>query len=218
MRPQKRYDDTELIMYNLSDHGYDSPEGKQALRRMNNMHNRYDISNDDFLYVLSTFVFEPFRWVEKYGRRPLTDKEKEAAFIYYQNVGRRMNIKDIPDDLDEFEAFNRAYEAEHFVYSDDNRETGESTIKLFLGFYLPKFLWPLGRPVIYSMMEPDLLDAFGFPHPPNWLRRVTDSGLRVRAYLLRYLPERKTPVLGSKRFQPTYPEGYNINELGTFKE
>ncbi|HMT48565.1 MAG TPA: DUF2236 domain-containing protein, partial [Dietzia sp.] len=33
--PQKRYDDTALLMVELVEHGYDSPRGKEALRVIN---------------------------------------------------------------------------------------------------------------------------------------------------------------------------------------
>src|SRR3954451_14697827 len=64
--PQKRYDDTDLIVSELMEWGYDSERGKRALRRMNQIHGRFAIANDDFLYVLSTFVFEPIRWNARY--------------------------------------------------------------------------------------------------------------------------------------------------------
>src|ERR1041384_6204039 len=62
LRSQKRYDDTDLIVSELMEYGYDSERGRAALRRMNQIHGRFAISNDDFLYVLSTFVFETIRW------------------------------------------------------------------------------------------------------------------------------------------------------------
>src|SRR5947208_29922 len=39
-RPQKRYDDTDLIVSELMEWGYDSDRGKRALRRMNQLHGR----------------------------------------------------------------------------------------------------------------------------------------------------------------------------------
>ena len=42
--------------------GFDSDEGKTAIRRINQMHRSYDISNDDLRYVLATFVVVPKRW------------------------------------------------------------------------------------------------------------------------------------------------------------
>src|SRR4051794_4723936 len=46
---QKRYDDTDLILNEIAENGYDSERGRAAIRRMNQMHGRFGISNDDFL-------------------------------------------------------------------------------------------------------------------------------------------------------------------------
>lgn len=56
---QKRYDDTELLLAEIAESGQDSVRGQVAMTRINDMHARYRISNDDMLYVLSTFVTEP---------------------------------------------------------------------------------------------------------------------------------------------------------------
>src|SRR5437016_14318646 len=93
LRAQKRYDDTDLVVSTLMEWGYDSPRGREALRRMNQIHGRFTIANDDFLYVLSTFVFEPIRWNTRYGWRALCDKERLAYFYFWSEVGRRMNIR-----------------------------------------------------------------------------------------------------------------------------
>lgn len=215
-RPQKRYDDTEIIMYTLAEYGYDSDLGRKALRRMNQMHGQFSISNDDMLYVLTTFIYEPTRWIERYGWRSPTENEKLANFYFYREVGRRMNINDIPDDYHELEQFNVNYEREHFQYAPSNRVVGDATCDLFLSFYLPKLLWPLGRPFLYAMMDDALLNAFGFPYPSKILRRVTTGGLKLRSKIMRWWPERRTPLLGTQRKRTTYPEGYKIEELGTF--
>ena len=73
---QKRYDDTDLILSTIGEMGYDSAEGRRAIRRMNQIHGRFEISNDDFLYVLSSFVFEPIRWNARFGWRPLIETER----------------------------------------------------------------------------------------------------------------------------------------------
>src|SRR5947209_16596706 len=40
-RAQKRYDDTDIIVSELMERGYDSERGKAALRRMNQLHGRF---------------------------------------------------------------------------------------------------------------------------------------------------------------------------------
>src|SRR5436309_6253970 len=99
-RPQKRYDDTDIIVSELMEWGYDSDRGKAALRRMNQLHGRFNISNEDFLYVLSTFVFEPIRWNARWGWRLMCAQEKLSLFYFWREVGRRMNLKDLPTDFD----------------------------------------------------------------------------------------------------------------------
>src|SRR5436190_2800790 len=94
-RPQKRYDDTDLIVSELMEWGYDSERGKRALRRMNQIHGRFAIANSDFLYVLSTFVFEPIRWNARFGWRLMCEREKLGMFHFWRQVGQPMNIKDI---------------------------------------------------------------------------------------------------------------------------
>ena len=42
---------------------WDSVRALEALRRMNWAHGHYQLANSDFLYVLTTFIFEPIRWI-----------------------------------------------------------------------------------------------------------------------------------------------------------
>ena len=216
-RPRKRYDDTELLLAEVLENGFDSRRGRTAIARINQMHSRFPIANEDFLYVLSTFVFEPIRWIERHGWRKLTDNEKLAIFHYNRELGRRMNVQNIPNEISEFERYNRDYEAQHFRYADTNQRTGAVTRDLLLGFYLPRFLIPLGRPVVHALMDEPLLDAMGFKRPPVYLRRMVPAALKLRARVLKRLPNRRHPRLLTKVRRPTYPEGYRIEELGTFR-
>jgi hypothetical protein len=52
-RPQRRYDDTDLLVSALLEEGYDGELGRKALRNMNRQHGRFDIANDEFLYASS---------------------------------------------------------------------------------------------------------------------------------------------------------------------
>src|SRR5205809_7172136 len=48
-RAQKRSDDTALILAEIVENGYDSERGRAAIRRMNKIHSRLPITNDDYL-------------------------------------------------------------------------------------------------------------------------------------------------------------------------
>jgi ER-bound oxygenase mpaB/B'/Rubber oxygenase, catalytic domain len=213
-RTRKRYDDTVLILAEILENGYDSPRGKAALRRMNQQHGRYPIPNDEFLYTLSTFVFEPIRWIDRFGWRPYTNHERTAIFSYWMEVGRRMNIKELPESLAAFEQFNIAYEREHFQYAPTNEQIATATRDLLLGMYLPRWLWPLGRPFVAALIDAPLLRAVGFDDPPGWLRPLVAGGLRLKARLERLLSPRKQPYLFTRVAYPSYPGGYQVEELG----
>ena len=212
-RPQKRYDDTDLLVSFLMEDGYDSEAGKRALRRMNSIHHRFDISNDDYLYVLSTFIYEPIRWIERYGWRPLHPNERLAMFHCWRAIGSRMAIRDIPEDYDDFERWSRAFEREHFRLDDNTRRIGEAGRDLFLS-WAPAPLRGIGAQAIYAMLDAPLLDAFGFEHPSAGMRALVDHTLRARARVLRYLPRRRRPRIRTKQAHRSYPRGYDLSDLG----
>ncbi|MFW5748400.1 MAG: oxygenase MpaB family protein [Chloroflexota bacterium] len=211
---QRRYDDTSLILAEISEHGYDSERGRAALRRMNRLHGRFDIGNDDYLYVLSTFVFEPARWIDRFGWRRTTEHEKLAAYYFWREVGRRMNIRDIPATRAAYEQFNIAYEREHFRCTGSNYRVGEATIRIFLGWY-PQPLHPVIREATYALLDDPLREAFGFPKASNGLRMTVEGALRLRGRFIRYLmPPRRRPRLLTQEGNRSYPFGYEIERLG----
>src|SRR5215207_4426801 len=215
-RTQKRHDDTALVLETVLVEGMESPDGRTAVRRMNQMHGSYDISNDDMRYVLSTFVVTPQRWIRDYGWRRGSDAEKLAVVRYYQRLGTLMGIKDIPDDFEGFETLLDTYETEHFVYDEKSRAVAEATLELLVSFY-PKIL---ARPVELfsrSLMDDHLLEAFGFRKPPRIVVALARGGLRMRGRFVRLMPPRRRPQYARdlKRIR-SYPGGYFVEKLGTF--
>jgi len=63
-------------------------------------------------------------------------------------------------------------------------------------------------------MDDTLLDAVGLPRPNPIVRRIAESGIRLRSRIVRRLPERRAPRLITQRRHPTYPTGYRIEDLG----
>jgi len=210
---QKRYDDTDLILSTIVEAGYDSEDGKRAIRQMNRIHGRFEIANDDLLYVLSSFVFEPIRWNARFGWRPLTEGEKLATFVYWREVGRRMAIRELPDGYAELERFNEEYEREHFRRTDATERVGNATRDMFLAWFpgLPK---RFGAQAIYALMDDTLLDAFGFPRPPRALRAAVEASLRARARVVAVLPPRRRPRLRTRRRTRTYGREWQLETLG----
>ncbi|WP_296601857.1 oxygenase MpaB family protein [Nocardioides sp.] len=213
---QKRYDDTALLLEPPTRVGFEHPEAKAAIRRINAMHRAYDIPDHEFRYVLSTFVVVPKRWLDDYGKRPLTPTELEASVRYYRTLGRHMGIKEIPETYADFAELMDSYEAEHFGYDEGARRVADSTLALMQTFYAA----PLRRPAglfARALMDDPLREAFRYDAPAGVVQRVSRSALRARGLALRALPTRRDP----KRIEDiswirSYPDGYRIEELGTF--
>lgn len=215
-RSQKRYDDTALLLDTVVEHGFETDEGRTAVRRINQMHRSYDISNDDMRYVLCTFVVTPKRWLDSFGWRRLCCHELGAFAAYYRTLGARMGIKDLPGTYEEFENTLDAYEREHFGWDEGARRVSDATLAL-MGSWYPAPLGPVVRGASLALLDDSLLRAFRYRRPGPVARGLTRGTLRLRARAVRLLPPRRTPHYARQNPEiKGYPEGYEIAELGTF--
>jgi hypothetical protein len=212
-RPQKRYDDTDIIISEILEHGHSSPRARRAIARMNAIHGRFKISNDDYLYVLSTFIFEPIRWIDRFGWRQLTPGERQAMFQFWCAVGQAMNITGIPESYAAFEALNRDYERENYRFKESNRRIGAATVELFAGWFA-KPLAPLVRRAVYALLDDPLIEAFGFPKASPFMRWAVPGLVRLRGRLAGYLPRRGSARRRSDMTRASYPQGHTIERVG----
>lgn len=212
-RPQKRYDDTDLLISLFVEDGYDSPRGRAAIRRINQIHGRFAIPEDDFLYVLSTFIYEPIRWMDRYGWRSLTEIERQATFQFWTAVGRRMNVRGIPDTYEELERFNLAFELHNFEFAESNRRVAEPMLTTFARWFPPGSRW-LVRQSVLSLFDEPMLRALGYEAPRPLIRQAVTSSLKARSRVASWLPPRKRPRLRTQQWRPTYPNGFEIDKLG----
>jgi hypothetical protein len=210
---QRRYDDTAILMAEICEWGYESGRGKEALERVNWAHGHFKISNDDFTYVLSTFLFEPIRWIDAFGWRKLCDNERLGYYYFWRGVGRGMGIRDIPAALAEFEGWAAAYEERHFRFAETNQRIGTATRDLFASWF-PRFTAPLVHYSVYALLDQAMLDAFGFPRPLPGTGSLLRSALRWRGRLARRLPPRRRAHFFTDHRNRTYPDGYEIGGLG----
>jgi hypothetical protein len=212
-RTQKRYDDTALIVAEMAKWGYDSERGREALRRMNHAHSRFDISNDDYLYVLSTFIYEPVRWMDRFGWRKMTVNEKLASYYFWCEVGRRMGIREIPESYEKLQQFAGDYERDNFRFAETNQQIGTATRDMFAS-WMPRIFTPLVRWGVYALLDDAMLASFGFPRPLPFMRKLVRGALKTRGWVVRILPARKTSNFFCDRRNRTYPRGYELAKLG----
>lgn len=213
LRGQKRYDDTDLLISAFSEEGWDGPLGRRALRRMNQLHGRFEIANEDFLYVLSAMVLEPIRWNERFGRRRFVEAERQAQYCFWREIGRRMAIREIPGSLAELERLNVEYERTRFAPTAAGRRLAHAQRDVFLAWFpwLPR---RLGARAISALLEEQVLDVLGLVRPTRVERRALEGALRLRARILRLFPPRRQPRLRTTMGRRSYPRGYAIEELG----
>jgi uncharacterized protein (DUF2236 family) len=146
--------------------------------------------------------------------QPMVEHERLANFYYWREIGLRMNIQSLPDDYGAFERYNVEYERRRFRYSAESRRVTGAVRDLFLSWFLPRPFLRLGEPAIYALLDEPLLEAFGFPRPSPGLRRTVEGALRMRARLIRLLPERRRSYWRTTLERPTYPGGYRVEQLG----
>lgn len=212
-QPQRRYDDTAILMAEICEWGYEEGRGRKAVERVNWAHSHFKISNQDFLYVLSTFLFEPIRWIDAFSWRRLSGTERLGYYYFWRGVGRAMNIPNIPPTLDDFERWSTEYEREHFRFSETNQRVGAATRDLFAAWF-PRFTAPLVHYSIYALLDRPMLEAFGFPSPIPGTGPLLRGALRARGRLARWLPVRRKPHFFTDGRNRTHPDGYEVGELG----
>lgn len=210
---QKRYDDTGLIVSAVLKWGYDSPEGMAFIQRMNAIHAYYAIGNEDFLYVLSTFIYEPIRWCDRFGWRVMNSNEKQAMYYFWRSVGDRMGLSDIPPSYEAFEQFSVNYETIHFRYSEANARVATATQQIFLNWF-PAFLHPILKPGTTALLDEPMRSALGWNKAPDRLTRLIEVSLKLRSRLLRKLPPRNTADFFIDQSQRSYPQGVQFEQIG----
>jgi hypothetical protein len=210
---QRRYDDTSIIIGAILKHGYDSEIGGAYLRRMNAIHAHFDISNNDYLYVLSTFIFVPAGFIQRYGWRKLHPNEALAAFHFWREVGQRMGIQNIPEEYTDFQAWSTDYELTHFRQNDASRAVGNATLEVFARWF-PAPLQPAARAVVRAAIGEDMRHCFGMAPPPPGLTTAIDTALRLRAFALNFRPARRTPEFDIDKQWRSYPHGYTRKDIG----
>jgi len=212
-RPQRRYDDTSLLMAEIIEWGYDSERGRESLRRINRFHRQFHIANEDFLYVLSTLHLEPIRWLDRFGWRRMTARERLASYYFWREVGKRMNIRDIPPSHDAFEQWSLEHERTHFRFDEANRRVATATRELFVS-WAPRVLAPVVRTAIHALLDDTMLSSFGFPPAPRWARAAVCAALRARGRALRFFPARAKKRFITGTAQRSWPNGYRLSDLG----
>jgi hypothetical protein len=227
----RRVEDTSLILGEISQNSLETERSKLALKRLNFLHGKYKIANDDMLYTLSIFMFMVSQWSERFGWRAFTEEEKNILFLYWREIGKRMNITGIPRTREEMESWTAKFEKENLKYSKTNQQVGEAVMNAMVSVF-PRILQAFLRELFATFLELQVLEAMGFKRPSAVMYTVGHGILYLYKYLVRWFPPRvsdprQTPFqpnsegLYIPRFvlfdKESYQKGYTIECLGPKK-
>ena len=214
-RPAKRGYDTGLVMYELISHGFDHPRGREMVRLLNRVHRPWPITDEDYRYVIAAFTVVPLRWIDKRGWRALLPAEREASATFYRELGRRMNIPDLPADYAAAAALLDAYEARNMAPSPAGKQLMDTT-QQFLVRKLPARLQRLGPTITSALLDdPPLTIALGLPSPPKGGRTVVDLAYTLRNTFIRLRkPAAASWFVPGRPVSTVYPHGYQLADLG----
>lgn len=212
----KRMDDTKAILGEMGIEGMDSERGKAATEHLNNIHAFYRITNDDYLYTLSTFIFDPRLWLERFGWRQLTDHEQNALYHRYRKMGEAMHIQDIPDTWQKLWAWRVAYEKTHQQYDPANTQVSLGLLNGASQMVPPLFKGVMS-PITISLFDANLEANLGLKKPNLLARGLTRAVMQVYRFAGRFFNLwEEDSFVDSKLMthMETYPHGYQLWELG----
>ncbi|MGW1719813.1 oxygenase MpaB family protein [Streptomyces sp. NPDC002156] len=214
---EKRSIDTALFHHVVHQHGFGPGPARVAGKKVNEMHRRYDIVQEDFIAVAADNTLTPVRIADKFGWRRVTDKEREAFRIQQSKEARLFGShKPLPDSLVEVEEFYEKYLDDNVYYYPYN----EQVAKAFLA-WMPSLMPPvIGRVIVWllvAQVDPRQLRACGLKLPGKV--RMALSNAMMKRMGSKPLPDpqpgEEHPLEGlAKR---VYPNGWDVHSLGPDK-
>lgn len=158
----------------------DDPRAMIAIARVNWLHAKYPIKNEDNLYTLSLAIFEPERWAKKYGWRELSPLECHAFYVFWTEVGRRMGIKDIPETAEDFKEWSLSYQQSAMVPAESNKYVANFTLEEFISVLPNRFgIRNFAKGIAISLLEDIVREAMMYPPQPKYMPTFVDSILKT---------------------------------------
>ncbi|KAJ3860522.1 hypothetical protein EV359DRAFT_48951 [Lentinula novae-zelandiae] len=174
----------------------DDPRAAIAIARVNYLHRKYRINNDDYLYNLALFMIEPIRWTARFDWRPHSPLEIQAIFTLWTEIGRRMGIKNIWASYTEMEEWVENFEELNMIPSTASAELARTTINHFLERIPIQSLRPLFFQLVLTVLDTRTRNAMQLPEPNPWVSALIHWLFIIRAFVVRNLclPRRKPAI------------------------
>lgn len=211
--PSKRMVDTAILQDKMYAEGFGPGDGRDAIRRMNQMHQMYPILAEDFTFISCSEAVHKIRSAERYGWREVHPKERQAMVEFALERARYMNVSNVPKTWDEMAVHYDRYIEENAEFEPQNKMLTDVFVKWTLD-RVPPLMRPFAKTWLLISTDPTILRAVQLPVPSALTTRLMGA-------LWKKIVELKGP--GDKGGAPAddfvaefYPDGYKVTELGTF--
>jgi len=212
-RVAKRVVDMSLLSSAVMEHGLGTQLGRDAARRVNEMHRAYDIHEDDFVVVGADAVVTTLELAEKCGWRPVTDKEREAVRRFHCQWTRAVGSRRLlPPTLPLVKQFWSDYLDRETRFEPQNPRL----VKSVLGYYetlFPRALRRLFRFVMVANLDPRIARACGVSVASAPARWFAINAIRLLRKLDPVADGGKDGL--AEMAKSVYPNGWEVSELGT---
>jgi hypothetical protein len=188
-RVGKRYADTTVLVGEFLVNDIDSERACVAINRMNWIHSRYgsQIKMDQMVYTLCLLTCGALQWIDEYDWRQTVALEKHASWVFWNEVGKRMGLDDVPQSFEACAEYIEEFEKRNMAPTDDNALIAKGVFALYAST-VPAFLGPVVRAVITAFMDSRLADAFKLPAQRTpFVHSLLKFSLAVRKHFIRHL-------------------------------
>jgi hypothetical protein len=210
----RRTDDTLALFGAFLHWGHSSQRGRAAIARMEQIHARFAITDEQKRYTLATLIFEGERIGRHLGFDPLTANQREASWRFWCGVAEQMPLGGLPPTAADLWRWMLEYEREHWRYTDEGRGVVDRFFEDWTTRWFPHRARDLGRQALLTLLGEDLRAVLRLEDPSPRVERLLRGSARAYAplTLVRPLPIDRSwmdyfaplPTLGSAG--PRHPD------------
>lgn len=136
-----------------------------------------DLSEEELRYLVCLIAVEPVRWVDVYGYRKLSKKERQSQFLMWYSIGQRMGVSAIPESLEIMTKCVKDFEERFQNHHPRSPQLAKAATDLFLSHLpIPTVIKPLATTMLHSLLDKDLQKSLKI-QPSQWLLKLITEGL-----------------------------------------
>ncbi|MDX6698547.1 MAG: hypothetical protein QOE65_1944 [Solirubrobacteraceae bacterium] len=175
----RRTDDTLTFFGEFLRRGHSTPEGRTAIARMERIHARFPITDEQKRYTLATVIFEGDRLAERLGHDPFTPAERLAHWHFWRGVAEQMPLGGLPAAREELWRWMLDYERAHWAYTEGGRTIVDTLFEDWATRWFPRPARRAARQVLLALMDDRLRAVHRLEDPSRRAQRALRVGSRA---------------------------------------